>query len=194
MRGFTLILLAFATTACFSAPVRKAKTSSSGSAKIAHKRTGTSATRNATGKTRSASAVSVRYVRNRRGKLVRVSNRKGPPVLAYQSHPDPDRYQQIQQALADRGYFKGEVNGQWGDDSIDALKRFQVDQKLDDDGHLTALTLTGLGLGPRHDSYVGAPPSRSPSITAPGNSAPTGSNTSFTPVSNSTGTVGPPAG
>lgn len=74
-----------------------------------------------------------------------------PPPPSYQLHPDPERYQQIQQALADRGYFKGEANGTWGDDSVDALRRFQTDQKLPDDGKITALSLTGLGLGPRHD-------------------------------------------
>lgn len=58
---------------------------------------------------------------------------------------------EIQKALADRGYFKGEVNGQWGDDSTDALRRFQAGSNLPDDGRITALTLSGLGLGPRHD-------------------------------------------
>src|SRR3954469_1168190 len=76
---------------------------------------------------------------------------RAPPPPSYQLHPDPERYQQIQQALADRGYFKGEVNGTWGDDSTDALRKFQADQKLPDDGKITALSLTGLGLGPRHD-------------------------------------------
>ncbi|HEX4168442.1 MAG TPA: peptidoglycan-binding domain-containing protein [Bryobacteraceae bacterium] len=78
------------------------------------------------------------------------------PAPSYQLHPDPERYQQIQQALADRGYFKGQVNGQWNDDSIDALKRFQTDQKLDPDGKINALSLTGLGLGPRHDGSTAA--------------------------------------
>lgn len=75
----------------------------------------------------------------------------GPPPPSYQLHPGPERYQQIQQALADRGYFKGAVNGEWGDDSVDALKRFQTDQKLDPDGKINALSLIGLGLGPKHD-------------------------------------------
>lgn len=70
---------------------------------------------------------------------------------SYQLHPDPERYQEIQKALADRGYFKGESNGQWGDDSTDALRRFQTDQKLPDDGKINALTLEALGLGPKHD-------------------------------------------
>ena len=79
-----------------------------------------------------------------------------PPAPSYQLHPDQERYQQIQQSLATRGYFKGEANGQWNDDSIDAIKRFQADQKLDSDGKINALTLTGLGLGPRHDGTTAA--------------------------------------
>jgi hypothetical protein len=43
------------------------------------------------------------------------------------------------------------VSGQWGDDSIDALKRFQADQKLPDDGKINSLSLIGLGLGPKHN-------------------------------------------
>jgi hypothetical protein len=75
---------------------------------------------------------------------------------SYQLHPDPDRYRQIQQALADRGYFKGQVNGEWNEDSIDALKRFQTDQQLDPDGKINALSLKGLGLGAKHDGSSAA--------------------------------------
>lgn len=89
------------------------------------------------------------------------------PAPSYQLHPDPQRYQQIQQALADRGYFKGAVNGQWADDSVDALKRFQADQKLDNDGKINALTLNGLGLGPKHDGSTAPVSSLTQSGTAP---------------------------
>lgn len=82
---------------------------------------------------------------------------------AYQLHPDPSRYAEIQKALADRGYFKGEVNGQWNDDSVDALKRFQADQKLDPDGKINSLSLIGLGLGPKHDGSL-VPPAAAPSV------------------------------
>jgi hypothetical protein len=75
---------------------------------------------------------------------------------SYQLHPDPERYAEIQRALTDRGYFHGETNGEWKDDSVDALKRFQADQKLPDDGKISALTLTGLGLGPHHDGSTAA--------------------------------------
>ncbi len=92
---------------------------------------------------------------------------------SYQAHPDPDRYRQIQQALADRGYFKGDVNGQWGDDSVDALKRFQADQKLQNDGKINSLTLIGLGLGPKHDTTtLIAPPPKPAPIPAPAANAP----------------------
>ena len=76
---------------------------------------------------------------------------RSAPVPTYQLHPDPDRYVEIQKALADRGYFKGEPNGTWSDDSVDAVRRFQADQKLDDTGKIDSLTLISLGLGPRHD-------------------------------------------
>jgi len=80
------------------------------------------------------------------------------PAPSYQLRPDPSRYREIQQALSDKGYFKGEVNGTWSDDSIDALKRFQADQKLPNDGKINALTLIGLGLGPKHDGSALTPP------------------------------------
>lgn len=95
----------------------------------------------------------------------RRSTRSRSTAPSYQLHPDPERYQQIQQALADKGYFKGEINGTWGNDSEDALKRFQVDQKLPDDGKINALTLTGLGLGPKHDgSSIASSTAAAPSV------------------------------
>jgi len=87
----------------------------------------------------------------------KVSHARKP---AYQMHPDPERYKEIQQALADKGYFKGEVNGQWGDDSVGAMKQFQADQKLPDDGKISAPALIGLGLGPKHEAAAPAQPAQ----------------------------------
>jgi peptidoglycan hydrolase-like protein with peptidoglycan-binding domain len=70
-----------------------------------------------------------------------------PPV---QQQPSSDRYKEIQQALADKGYFRGPADGAWSGDSVDALKRFQKDQNLDPDGKIGALSLMALGLGPKH--------------------------------------------
>lgn len=75
-----------------------------------------------------------------------------PPVASYhppQQQPTPDRYKEIQQALQDRGYFGGPVDGTWGPSSIDALKRFQHDQNLVEDGKIGSLSIIALGLGPK---------------------------------------------
>ncbi len=69
-----------------------------------------------------------------------------PPL---QMQPSTDRYKEIQQALADKGYFHGAPDGTWNGESVEALKRFQKDQNLDPDGKIGSLTLMGLGLGPK---------------------------------------------
>lgn len=71
------------------------------------------------------------------------------PQTNWQSRPTTERYREIQQALADKGFFKGEVNGTWSADSVDALKNFQRAQNLDPDGKLGSLSLIALGLGPK---------------------------------------------
>jgi peptidoglycan hydrolase-like protein with peptidoglycan-binding domain len=74
------------------------------------------------------------------------------PYHPAQQQPTPDRYKEIQQALADRGYFGGPVDGNWGPSSLDALKRFQHDQNLIEDGKVGSLSLIALGLGPKRGS------------------------------------------
>jgi murein L,D-transpeptidase YcbB/YkuD len=66
-----------------------------------------------------------------------------------QQQPTPERYKEIQQALSDRGYFHGNVDGNWGADSVEAMKRFQHDQNIADDGKIGSLSLIALGLGPK---------------------------------------------
>ncbi|HMF77717.1 MAG TPA: peptidoglycan-binding domain-containing protein [Bryobacteraceae bacterium] len=104
-----------------------------------------------------------------RGRRVGGARSAAPPKPLYQQRPDSDRYQEIQKALQDRGYFKGEANGDWNDDSTEALKHFQVDQSLTNDGKISARTLAGLGLGPKHDGASVAPPPASslPPATPP---------------------------
>ena len=84
----------------------------------------------------------------------KTAKRASPPR---QLAPTKDRYQQIQQALAGKGYYAGEPNGVWGPDSMDALKRFQADQNLTPDGKLTSLSLIALGLGPKRLSAQSPP-------------------------------------
>jgi hypothetical protein len=96
----------------------------------------------------------------RKGKIARV------PARSYQQAPTPDRYKEIQQALASKGYLQTEPNGQWGPESADALKRFQADQSLMPDGKINSLSLIALGLGPKRLTAKSdaAPP---PQPTAP---------------------------
>lgn len=110
-------------------------------------------------------SVSTRSSRSRNTQRAHVT--RTPPAPSYQLHPDPDRYQEIQKALAERGYFQGDTNGVWGDDSVDAVKRFQTDQKIEPDGKINALTLIGLGLGPKHsvNGATSTPASEAPPST-----------------------------
>lgn len=79
------------------------------------------------------------------------SLRRRPSFRAGQQKPTPDRYIEIQKALAQRGYLDSEPDGKWSEDSTIALKRFQQDQNLKPDGKINSLSLIALGLGPaRH--------------------------------------------
>jgi peptidoglycan hydrolase-like protein with peptidoglycan-binding domain len=92
----------------------------------------------------------------RRAKLTHQTWRTGQMV------PTPDRYKQIQEALAARGYSNQTPDGVWGPQWTDSLKRLQQDQKLEPSGKITSLSLLALGLGPRRDSSgppAAAPPS-----------------------------------
>jgi hypothetical protein len=86
------------------------------------------------------------------------SRYRAPARPASQQAPTPERYKEIQQAMADKGYFKGNVDGQWNQESVDSLKHFQADQNLPAEGKLDSLSLIGLGLGPKRMTAQSAPP------------------------------------
>lgn len=72
--------------------------------------------------------------------------------------PTADRYKEIQQALAAKGYLKPEdATGAWDQNSTEALKKFQADQKLESTGKINALSLIALGLGPKHTVAATSP-------------------------------------
>lgn len=75
-----------------------------------------------------------------------------------QLSPSPDRYREIQGALAAKGFLKPEdATGTWNQASSDALKKFQAEQNLESNGKINSLSLIALGLGPHRDP---APPAR----------------------------------
>ncbi len=81
---------------------------------------------------------------------------------ARQTQPTPERYKEIQQALVSKGYLTGEPTGTWNQQSIDALRRYQQDQKLEATGKIDSLSLIALGLGPKHETASAKPPAPPP--------------------------------
>jgi peptidoglycan hydrolase-like protein with peptidoglycan-binding domain len=86
-------------------------------------------------------------------KRTATSKSKRPAVARHYApqQPSQERYKEIQQALASKGYFRTEPDGAWGPASIDALRRFQHDQNLVEDGKIGSLSLIALGLGPKRE-------------------------------------------
>ena len=86
-----------------------------------------------------------------------------------QMTPTPERYREIQQALADKGYLKSEPNGVWDAQSMDALRQFQTDQKLSVTGRISSASLISLGLGPKPggETTPAIPPTALPPETPP---------------------------
>ena len=82
--------------------------------------------------------------------------KKSAPKVTWrnrQTAPAPERYKEIQDALAAKGYLKPEdANGTWGPGSADALKKFQQEQNIEATGKINSLSLIALGLGPTRDA------------------------------------------
>ena len=80
-----------------------------------------------------------------------------------QMSPTPDRYREIQGALASKGFLKPEdATGTWNQTSSDAMKKFQAEQNLDSNGKINSLSLIALGLGPHRDPAPPPPPPKTP--------------------------------
>ena len=64
-----------------------------------------------------------------------------------QQRPAPERIQEIERALAGKGFLAAEADTNWDQASIDAMRRFQQSQNITADGRLSSLSLVALGLG-----------------------------------------------
>ncbi len=85
------------------------------------------------------------------------------PVYRGQVAPAPERYQEIQQALVDKGYLQSTPSGTWDAQTTDAMRRFQADKHLPVTGTLNSMSLIQLGLGPRRITAANnAPPAQVP--------------------------------
>jgi hypothetical protein len=82
--------------------------------------------------------------------------------------PTPERYKEIQDALAAKGYLNPEdASGTWNQASMDALKKFQAGQNLDSTGKINSLSLIALGLGPKRETAAPKPPAESTAAPPP---------------------------
>lgn len=157
-------ILAIAWSVCGATPTKSAKKHhrATTAAHAPAKKGAKSATTTAAGK--SATGKTTKTAAHRKGKSAK------HPSRSYQQAPSPERYKEIQQALASKGYFQGEPTGEWGPDSVDALKRFQTAQNLTPDGRIGSLSLIALGLGPKRltaKSDSTSPPAGTPPPPAP---------------------------
>jgi peptidoglycan hydrolase-like protein with peptidoglycan-binding domain len=62
-------------------------------------------------------------------------------------HLQPDRVQEIQQALIREGYLQGDTTGQWDARTHDAMQRYQTEHGFPATGLPEAKSLMKLGLG-----------------------------------------------
>ena len=110
-----------------------------------------------TAKTHSSSSNTAKTAKTKKGTSRQSKRVKG------QIAPTPERINEIQAALAKKGFYTGDPTGKWNDDSTEAVKKFQAANGLTPSGKYDALTLQKLGLG-SGTAGLGAP-------TAPPNTA-----------------------
>ena len=91
--------------------------------------------------------------------MARTSQRAGSPARKWRPRPltgqqrlarlhlQPQRVQEIQQALIREGYLHGDANGQWDTATHDAMLRYQTDHGFPATGLPEAKSLMKLGLG-----------------------------------------------
>lgn len=125
------------------------------------KRKGAAAAKKSTAKKSAAK----KSASSKKGRSTKKKAAAGQTWRSRQLAPTPDRYREIQRALADRGYLKSEPDGKWDQGSVDALRRFQQEQNLEPTGKINSLSLIALGLGPKYDTTAKAVPPAAPRPT-----------------------------
>jgi len=170
-----------------------------GSGQTTHKkRPATSASKPTAGKKSPAKSGPTRSRSRAAGNTTTAKHRQGSRAKAAswrtrQLAPNPDRYKEIQRALAAKGYLKAAPSGVWDNESADALRHFQQDQDLEPTGKLNSMSLIALGLGPKHEG--GPAPATPKGIQPPQNPTPPAVPQGSTPVgaAEQTPPLAPPA-
>ncbi|HEX3819106.1 MAG TPA: peptidoglycan-binding domain-containing protein [Candidatus Sulfotelmatobacter sp.] len=106
------------------------------------------------------------------------SRKKKSPKVRGQQKIDPQRAQEIQQALVRDHYLTGEPTGTWDSASEEAMRRYQADNGWQNKTVPDSRALIKLGLGPSKDHLLN-PESAMTTVPDPPTSAsiPTSSNT-----------------
>jgi hypothetical protein len=102
---------------------------------------------------------------------------------------DPQRAQEIQEALIREHYLGGEAAGTWNQSSEDAMRRYQADHGWQSKTVPDARALISLGLGPSHDHLLNPesamttePVTHAASLTPVSHSADPGTRMNTTPA------------
>jgi len=106
--------------------------------------------------------------------------------------PEPERIQEIQQALVKTGYLSAEPNGRWDDQTREAMRRYQADHGFPVTGLPEAKSLMKLGLGPHPLPPELDAGSSASAGAATGGNAPTAPSTPAAPATNPNAEQNPP--
>ncbi|MFZ0300786.1 MAG: peptidoglycan-binding domain-containing protein, partial [Candidatus Sulfotelmatobacter sp.] len=102
---------------------------------------------------------------------------------------DPQRAEEIQEALIREHYLSGDAAGTWNQASEDAMRRYQADHGWQSKTVPDARALISLGLGPSHDHLLNPesamttePVTHASSLSPVSHSADPGARTNTTPA------------
>jgi hypothetical protein len=147
-----MILLAWSANGATAVQKAPAKKTAAKKKAVPGRKSGSASTSKKVTATASAHKSGTATSRSRKTPVKRVTWRNR------QMAPSPDRYREIQGALAAKGFLApADANGTWNQTSADALKKFQTEQNLESSGKINSLSLIALGLGPKHDTAPSTP-------------------------------------
>src|ERR1039458_8609218 len=114
---------------------RKKPSPAKKSAAVSSAKKGVSTTRNGAGMASSRKPGTTSRTASSRARMTPA--KRGVTWRNRQTSPSPDRYREIQGALAAKGFLKPEdATGTWNQTSSDALKKFQAEQNLESSGKI----------------------------------------------------------